>query len=354
MPSFSIPECVMPILIRDYETRSTLDIENVGAWRYSRHAQTDVWCCAYCIDDGPIELWVPGDPVPPQFIEAARNPEWLVSAFNDSFERLIERHSLGPRYSFPLVPLDRHRCLQAATLALALPGSLSGAAQALGLTQQKDEAGHRVMLQMARPRKPRAGEDPGGIYWLDDPEHREQLYTYCRQDVATARALHAHVPFLEGSEQALWVLDQQINDRGVHVDRALLDAALKIAEQGRAEINAELVKITGGEIDSVHQVGRLLEWLNAHGANLKNIGKGALQKALAKGDLPDTTSRVIQLRLDGAHAAADRRRYLALHRSYIRQAGLTARNRAEIARPGLAAPCWHVAGGPRPAGRAAG
>ena len=95
----------MPILLRDYETRSQLLLKAVGSWKYSTHASTDVWCCAYVVDDGPIELWIPGDPVPPAFIEAATNPDWLVAAFNDSFERLIERHIMVPRYGWPEIPI---------------------------------------------------------------------------------------------------------------------------------------------------------------------------------------------------------------------------------------------------------
>jgi hypothetical protein len=33
----------------------------------------------FCLDDGPIQLWVPGDPVPPEFVEAARNPDWIIA-----------------------------------------------------------------------------------------------------------------------------------------------------------------------------------------------------------------------------------------------------------------------------------
>src|SRR6516162_2727547 len=74
-----------------------------------------------------------GRPVPDVFIEAARNPDWVVSAFNDEFERAIEQHIMGPRYGWPQVPLERHRCTQAAAAALALPLNLGGVAAALGL-----------------------------------------------------------------------------------------------------------------------------------------------------------------------------------------------------------------------------
>jgi DNA polymerase len=89
-------------------------------WRYSTHSSTDIWCCAYALDDSEIKLWKPGKPIPEEFIEAAKNPDWIVSSFNDAFERRIEQHIMAPRYGWPLVPLARHRCSQAAALALAL------------------------------------------------------------------------------------------------------------------------------------------------------------------------------------------------------------------------------------------
>ena len=112
----------MPLLQRDCETRSILDLTEVGAHKYAVHPTTDVWCFRFAVDDGPIQIWVPGDPVPREIVEAARNPNWLVSAWNDNFERQIELRIMGPRYGWPLVPIGRHRCSMAAALALALPG----------------------------------------------------------------------------------------------------------------------------------------------------------------------------------------------------------------------------------------
>src|SRR5262245_41246711 len=174
----------MPTLYRDYETRSVLELREVGAHVYASHASTDVWCCAYAVDDGEVQLWTPDTPVPDAFVEAAHNPDYVGSAFNDSFERAIEQHIMGPRYGWLLIPIERRRCSQAAASALALPASLGAVAVALELEYQKDEAGHRLMLQMARPRRPRKG-DPNEIYWVDDPKKIERLQEYCRQDVRT-------------------------------------------------------------------------------------------------------------------------------------------------------------------------
>src|SRR5262245_53855837 len=100
----------MPVLYRDFETRSTVNLVVVGTHVYASHPSTEALCCAYAVDDGEVKLWLPGMPVPPEFFEAANNPDWIIVAHNDAFERAVEEHILAPRHGWPLVPLDRHRC----------------------------------------------------------------------------------------------------------------------------------------------------------------------------------------------------------------------------------------------------
>jgi len=145
------------------------------AWRYAGDPSTGVWCGAYAIDDGPVQIWTPKQPIPEEFRIAAADSDWLVVAHNDSFESDIEERLLGPRRGWPINPIERHRCTMAAALANALPGALDKAAAALELPVRKDAEGHRLMLAMAKPRKPRPGEDPNGIYWHDDPERIRRL-----------------------------------------------------------------------------------------------------------------------------------------------------------------------------------
>src|SRR5262249_7666089 len=150
----------------------------------------------------PVAIWTPGQPIPEVFIAAAGNPDWLIVAHNDAFESAIEERILAPRYNWPLVPIERHRCTMAAALAAALPGKLdAAAAAALGLETRKDAAGRRLMLAMAKPRRPHKDEDPGHIYWRDDPERRRRLADYCRQDVEVERELYARLPPLSDAEQ---------------------------------------------------------------------------------------------------------------------------------------------------------
>jgi DNA polymerase len=294
----------VPILHRDFETRSALDLEEVGAWRYAADPTTDVWCVAYAVDNEPVKLWLPGQPIPKEFQIAARDPDWLVAAHNDSFETAIEQRILAPRYGWPLVPIERHVCTMATGLANALPGRLKLIAEVLELSARKDAEGGKLMLQMARPRKPRAGEDPNGIYWHDEPEKVERLYAYCRQDVEVERELHHRLTPLAASEQALWVFDQQINQRGFHVDLPLLEAASRIAIEANRKVQDELVSITGGALTSTNQTKAMQDWLGEHGCEVSGVGKAVLNHALRRKGLDPVVRRVMELRISAAHAAA--------------------------------------------------
>ena len=177
-------------LHRDYETRSRAILKNVGTHRYAADPSTEILCVAFAVDDDPVQLWIPGNPVPPEFIEAAHDPRWIVVAHGDHFETAIEQHVLAPRYGWPLIPIERHRCTMAMSLAAGLPARLSAAADALELANRKDAAGERLMHQTSKPRRARQDEDPAGTYWFDDPERLDRLYAYCRQDVEVERELY--------------------------------------------------------------------------------------------------------------------------------------------------------------------
>ena len=92
----------MPTLFRDIETRSVLDLKTVGAWRYAADPTTEVLCVAYAVDDNPVQIWAPGDPIPNEFTEAAHDPTWTVVAHNDQFETAVEHLLLHSRFGWPL------------------------------------------------------------------------------------------------------------------------------------------------------------------------------------------------------------------------------------------------------------
>jgi DNA polymerase len=197
----------MPTLFWDIETRSTVPLEDAGAWRYATDPNTEILYVGSAVDDDEVKIWTPGQAVPQEFIVAAGDPSWCAAAHNFAFERAIATCILKPRFGFPEIPLAQQRCTMSAALANALPGALDNAARALKLDHQKDHEGYLLMRRMSRPRRPRKGEDPNGIYYVDGPDLRERLRQYLRRDIETLRALYRRLPPLSEFEQRLWQLD---------------------------------------------------------------------------------------------------------------------------------------------------
>ena len=215
----------------------------------------------------------------------------------------IEQHILGPRFGWPLIPIERQRCTMAMALALSLPAKLDAVARALELRHQKDAVGHRLMLMMAKPRKPHKDEDPNQLYWFEDQDRLGRLYEYCQADVETERELFARLPPLSPSEQALWILDATINQRGFCIDRSLAEAARKIAQAAGPEIDSELATVTGGAVTTVNQVAKLQAWLEQNGCAVKDLQKKTVEKLLEDAELPSKVQRALELRQDGGQAA---------------------------------------------------
>lgn len=160
------------------------------------------------------------------------------------------------------------------------------------------------MVKMARPRKPKKGKDPNIVHWFDDLDRQLKLYEYCKRDVLVERAIHARVGHLPDEEQAVWLLDAAINDRGIGIDRKLVTGAINIGDAAQAAIDAELCNVTNGEVATVAQTERLIAWLATHGVKIENVQKATVGEALKHPDLPTTARRVSELRRDGAHIAA--------------------------------------------------
>lgn len=138
----------------DFETYSPVDLKSAGLHNYATNPFTGVHCLGYCFDDGPVELFnfhserMAEDH--PLLLHVAGGGE--VVAHNAAFEFAIWNNVCVPKYGWPLLKLEQLRCTMAQAYAMALPGSLKEAALALGIDQQKDMAGQRVMMQLAKPK----------------------------------------------------------------------------------------------------------------------------------------------------------------------------------------------------------
>lgn len=288
----------MTVLHLDLETRSTVDLTKTGVYRYAEDPTTDVWCACYAFDDDPVELWTPAQPTPPS-VRSHVQAGGRVYAHNAAFERIMWRGVLAPRYGWPEPDLEQWRCTMAMALAMGLPGKLEHAAPAAGLDVRKDAAGHRLMLQMCKPRNPRKKETPEGLLWWEDEERREKLYAYCRQDVVVERMLEKRLMALSKKEQDVWFLDQRINDRGIAVDRDLAEAAKIIVRAEEDRLDRALSEATGGAVIGIHNTKMLAEWLRSEGLDVDSVNKAAVGELLARGDLAPHIRVALELRKEG-------------------------------------------------------
>lgn len=288
----------------DFESRSTVDLRKTGVYVYAEDPTTDVWCAAYCVDDGPVKLWVPGSPVDGcdchRAIEKAVEENWTLVAHNASFERAIWSGILVDRYGWPEPRPEQWRCTMSMALAMALPPGLGDCAKALGLNINKDDDGKSLMLRMAKPRK--VDNDTGAITWWDVPERMERLYAYCKQDVEVERAIERHLLPLRKQELDLWHLDQAINDRGIHVDTALCRQALAIVDTSAKWLNDELSEITHGQVTKTTAVAQIIAWLATQGVHTDSLDKEHTGQLLER-ELPHAVRRVVEIRQEAAKAA---------------------------------------------------
>lgn len=283
----------------DVETRSEVDLKKYGAYAYFSHPSTDLYCAAYAFGDtGEPELWLPSQPCP----EAITNhikAGGQVLAWNATFERTCWNKILAPRYGWINPELEQFMCTMAEALAMNLPGKLETAAPALGLNIRKDDVGHRLMMQMCKPRKPRKDEPKDAILWHDTPEKRQQLYEYCKQDVRTEQAVGTRVLRLHPNEVKIFHLDAKINDRGVYVDKELCDKAKIIVGAELNRLNKKMNEVTEGKVSASTNVSQLVAFLNENGVKTDTVAKEAITDLLIT-ELPEKCQAALEIRQEAA------------------------------------------------------
>lgn len=291
----------------DVETRSTVDLRKTGAYVYFDDDTTDLWCAAYAFGDGPVDLWVPGEPVPAKIVDHIKHGR-LLYAHNAAFERLCFEKKLCPKHGWPVPAIEQWRCTMAMCYALALPGNLEDACTVTRTPVQKDIVGARTMKQMAKPRKPRKDEPSNALLWWDTPEKLKTLYAYCRTDVEAERALHKRLKALSEFEQQIWFIDQKINDRGVKVDTGLAHAALAIVDEARERLDREMRDITDGEVASTSAVNQIKAFLrDVEGLDFgESLAKDQIAELLVRDDLSDRARRVLELRQQGSKTSVSK------------------------------------------------
>ena len=283
----------------DFETRSELDLREVGLHNYARHPSTDVWCAALALGDAEPVIWTPGRPCPDTLQKHVAHGGRVV-AHNAPFELAIWNAIMAPRYGWPELKPEQTFCTMAQCYAMGLPGALEDAALTLGLPLQKDTEGRALMLRMARPRS-RPGATP--VVWWNEAEKLARLYEYCRQDVRVERLLEQRLMPLSDTERRVWLLDYRINQRGVFVDRVSVAAAATLAETLKEQCNAELGRLTDGAATTVSALIPLKAWLAEQGVRADSLAKQDLAELLNDPALPALARRALELRQEAGKAS---------------------------------------------------
>lgn len=327
----------------DFETRSACDIKASGSWKYSEDPTTEVLCLMYHLPGWPddqVGRWTclaPDDLPQDLFDHIAAGG--LVEAHNAWFERGIWANVCVKRLGWPPVPHAQWRCSAAKAAMHALPRSLELCAVVLGLNQKKDATGAMVMRKMCAPRKPlkadiRAFLDAHGLdpkqswelstdyrwlknqetghkyafplIWEESPELFTQLFAYCEQDVRTEVAISNRLADLPPMETEVYLLDQEVNERGFAIDGEAVDTALTLIAQVQSDLTSELVEITGGEVQSATQRAKMAAWFRSRGLNLPNTQASTLERT--ETDDPQLARALVLMRQLGKSSTA---KYLA-------------------------------------------
>lgn len=295
----------------DFETRSTVDLKEAGPWKYAEDPTTDVICLAVKEDDNIPWIWLPDKFWPSlEFgFSVLKGPDLVglidaadtIEAHNVEFERAIWHYIMHERYGFPDLDLNKCDCSAARAAYMALPRKLEKVCEVLKAPVQKDMAGHKLMLKMCKPRKPRKAErkaDPNWknkLFWYEEPEDIIRLCGYCIQDVEAEYSLSQVVQPLSPAERKVWLLDQRINQRGVYVDLDNINSIIDTLQKHEDSLLNRMKTLTGRLVSSPRQVARLREWLLSKNVETENLQKQTV-KDLLKNNIPREVREVLTIR----------------------------------------------------------
>lgn len=282
----------------DIETFSSVDIKN-GAYAYSEAPDFEILLIAYKFsDEDKVKLIdLTDDPEELEnlrFWDALTDPEVVKTAYNANFER-----TCLARYTGEAMPPEQWRCTMVLAVQLGLPRSLAAVGPALGLTEeeQKKKTGAALIQYFCKPCKPtRTNGQRTKNTRLHAPEKWELFKEYNIQDVVTEQTILKRLRDFrpDQSEQDLWALDQEINDRGVLLDIPMAGSIVEFDTERSADLLAEAQQITG--LSNPNSLAQLKPWLADNGLATDTLRKDDVAAMLADPSLHANVRRVLEIR----------------------------------------------------------
>lgn len=295
----------MKTLSLDLETYSSVDLGKSSVYRYVESPDFDILLLGYSADGGEVQVvdLAQGEQIPTEVIDALTDECVCKWAFNVQFERVclsqwLRRNGYplrNERYAAPddpcmayLNPAGWH-CTMVWSAYLGLPLSLKDVGAALGLDKQKLTEGKELIRYFCVPGKDGTRHMPASA-----PEKWTTFRAYNLRDVETEMSIQDRLRKYPVPDEvwAQYHLDQQINDRGIGVDRTLVRSAIDIDERSREELTARLQELT--MLDNPNSVQQMKDWLAANGLQTDTLGKKQVAELLKTA--PEPLKSVLVLR----------------------------------------------------------
>lgn len=296
----------------DIETYSDVDLSKCGVYKYVE-GDFHILLFAYAFDDEEVKIvdMACGEELPQEVLDAIDDTNVIKWAWNAQFERTCIGHYLG-RVLSP----DSWRCSMVHAASLSLPLSLKEAAKALKTGEQKDKAGENLIRYFSVPCKPTKSN---GGRTRNLPEHNpegwQQFKDYCLQDVRTERDIRKRLevfPMME-HEWDYYHMDQRINDRGVLIDKQLVEQAIACDLLLSDVMTKKAYELTG--LENPNSVSQLKSWLQERGIEIDSLGKkevAAMITDLDKHSCDQEALDMLKLRLQMAKSSV--KKYQAAER----------------------------------------
>ena len=286
----------------DIETYSSVDLTKTGVYAYVESPDFEILILGYVFSDEDTVTVIDiaqGESLDdhPRLKAALLedNPENVTfTAFNANFER-----TCLAKWTRAEMPPEQWRCTMVKALTMGLPGSLAAVGAAMGLPEDKlkDKQGKALIQYFSKPCRPTKAN---GGRTRNLPEHdpeKWQLYlSYNRQDVVTEQEILKRLSIYKTTpeEQALWALDQRMNDRGVKLDIPMISKIVEYDTKRRQELQEEAQEITG--LSNPNSLSQLKPWLDSQGMPLNSVTKDTIAAALKLKYIPDNVRRVLEIR----------------------------------------------------------
>lgn len=264
----------------DIETYSSVDIKTCGAYKYIDSPDFEILIIGYALDDGPVNIidLLQGEELPEEFEEALFDEDCRKHAHNAVFERLSFK-----RVGYD-IPVEQWYCTAVKAAYCGLPFSLDEVSKKLDLQDKKLDTGKALIKYFSCPCKP---TKINGMRTRNYPEHApekwEMYKEYNKYDVLAEREIHHRLEKYEipEFERNLYILDQNINDRGILVDMELANSAIFVDTDYTDMLMSRVREIT--ELENPNSPVQLRQWLKSvTGDDVPSLAKDAIPVLMDK------------------------------------------------------------------------